>query len=252
MPDKAKESKKNESAGKSSIEKLMEKYAAVEEDDAIRQTWNNNYDKRNGENRKKGNSKYTSYYYSPKELKNDTIPDARPKMAEAFGNAKSNFDSDSVLFSEIEISPVKEEPKETEEKPTAKKTTKKKAEAEEKPAAKKTTKKKAEAEEKPAAKKTTKKKAEAEEKPAAKKTTKKKAETEEKTAKKKTTRKKKEPEEVIKEVEEPEKTFQTNTRIVFEDKSVEDGISRHTEDEISKAFLTNSKKKKRFFRRRDK
>lgn len=265
-----------------SLSKLMSKYAEAEEDENIREGWNDPAQTKT-EMEKGQTSKFTSYYYSPDEIRKDSIPDATPGLADSFENATSAYDNDKILFGDIDLDskkspddapvpmsqmgkdsskpqieviddnhpskfdehvalesdfseePIKPAPKRRGRPPKAKAET---GDTQAKPEPKRRgrpPKAKAETGDAPA-------------KPAPKKRgrpPKAKAEQEQK------------PMIIEKEIEGEKREgrysisdkYYTNTKVVFTDEGLNDGIRRHTEDEVSGAFSKPKKKRRGLFGR---
>ena len=240
----------------SSLDLLKARYGAIEEDENIK---NEGFElaKKSGLIRKqRPESQIYGYFSGPVNPRDEIRTDVDSPLAQVFDATRSEFDSDTVSFSDISFEQEKkdaeikaeEAPVEV-EKPKRKRTTKaveEAAEVEEKPKRTSTTKAAegtSEVAEKPKKTRTTKTTAKAEvteEKP-------------KRTAKKLT--------EVVGEIdsnisiEEPAPPppvinnrygFDTHTRVIYIDESADDGIQRNSEEELSSLFNpANSSKKRR-------
>lgn len=228
----------------SSLELLKARYAAIEEDEQIR---NEGFElaKKSGLIRKqRPENPVYGYYSSPVNPKDEIRTDVNSPLSQVFDSTRSEFDAVAVSFSDIGIeqekkdSEVKENQNSDEavaEKPKRKRTTKTAADTavtdEEKPKRKRTAKAVADTD------------VTEEEKPKRKRTTKKKEEISQ--------------EETKAEVPENEEVqtpvpnnlnrygFDTHTRVIFIDENADDGIKRNSEDELSSLFTSDDSQKKR-------
>ena len=259
----------------SSLDLLKARYGAIEEDEKIK---NEGFElaKKSGLIRKqRPESQIYGYFSGPVNPRDEIRTDVDSPLAQVFDATRSEFDSDTVSFSDISFEQEKkdaeikaeEAPVEV-EKPKRKRTTKaveEAAEVEEKP--KRTSKTKAaegtsEVAEKPKRTRTTKATegtTEVAEKPKKTRTTKTTAKAEVTEEKPKRTAKKLT--EVVGEIdsnisiEEPAPPppvinnrygFDTHTRVIYIDESADDGIQRNSEEELSSLFNpANSSKKRR-------
>lgn len=225
----------------SSLELLKARYAAIEEDEEIR---NEGFElaKKSGLIKKqRPENPIYGYYSSPVNPKDEIRTDVDSPLSKVFDTTRSEFDATAVSFSDISFEQEKkdaeikaEEVAVEVEKPKRKRTTKAAAETEateDTPVKKRTTKTAAEKEEvaeKPKRTRTTKKKEEVVPEPV--------------------------PEVVEETPAEPETPaptsfnrygFDTHTRVIYVDESADDGIKRNSEEELSSLFTVDDNKKKR-------
>jgi len=252
-----------------SLDALKARFGAAEEDEKIR---SEGFElAKSGGLIRKPRPETDIQFYSHEANPKDDIPDDKASdLSKVFDSAKSEHDNDNIDFGDLGLKePEKEKVTEPEkpfeevpeEKPKRKRRTKAEIEADKEAEAAA----KSEAEKESKAKSTSKaKKGEAETKPKTKSTAKTKTESKEetKTEPPKRTRKKKEPgkEAVPEAISETEpdnisddeeiqivRKFKTNTRVIFVDETLDDGIKRNTESELEGLFEIKTKEKKRSF-----
>lgn len=229
----------------SNLELLKARYGAIDEDEDIRNEGFELAKKSGLVIKQRPESMAYGYFSGPVNPKEEIRTDVNSPLSRVFDETRSEFDSDTVTFSEISFEQKKKDAEAKEEQQT---------EVTEAPKKKRTTKKAAEAAD-----------AEAEEKPKRKRTTKSADETsvteENKPKRTRTTKKAEEPvaqvlpeppaEEVKPEEEAPVRVinnrygYDTHTRVIYVDESADDGIRRNSEEELSSFFTPDSNKKKR-------
>ncbi len=240
----------------SSLELLKARYGAIEEDEDIRNEGFELAPKAGLIKKQRPESGVYGYFAGPVNPKDEIRTDVDSPLSKVFDETRSNFDSDTVTFSDISFEQKKkdaevkaEKASEEVEAPKKRRSTKKAedtAEIEEKPKRTRITKKAeetAEVEEKPKRTRTTKKAeetAEVEEKPKRTRTTKKTEETAEVEEKPKRTRTTKKAEETAEVEEKPKRTRSTKKLVeLVEEITPELPVEEKTEEETPPRVINN-------------